>query len=67
VGQPPHQQHQPAFRDGLPGIQLKQLDLPPLQADGTIKEDTGLWLGFPSAPRWTGLLQLADQTTRSLR
>ncbi|MYM28759.1 dienelactone hydrolase [Duganella sp. CY15W] len=35
------------------GIQLKQqplqayLDLPPLQADGTIKEDTGLWLGFP--------------------
>jgi predicted dienelactone hydrolase len=35
------------------GIQLKReplqayLDLPPLQADGTIKEDPGLWKGFP--------------------
>ena len=35
------------------GIQLKglplqdYLDLPPLQADGTIKEDPGLWKGFP--------------------
>ncbi|TFW13780.1 alpha/beta fold hydrolase [Duganella callida] len=35
------------------GIQLKNepfqsyLDLPPLQADGTIKEDPGLWKGFP--------------------
>lgn len=35
------------------GIQLKQqplqsyLDLPPLQADGTIKPDAGLWKGFP--------------------
>jgi len=34
------------------GIQLKQqplqayLELPPLQADGTIKEDAGLWKGF---------------------
>jgi len=34
------------------GIQLKQqplqayLELPPLQADGTIKEDVGLWKGF---------------------
>jgi len=35
------------------GIQLKQqplqgyLDLPPLAADGTIREDAGLWKGFP--------------------
>ena len=35
------------------GIQLKQqplqayLDLPPQQADGTIKQDPGLWQGFP--------------------
>lgn len=35
------------------GIQLKQapwqayLDLPPLQADGTIRPDAGLWKGFP--------------------
>lgn len=35
------------------GIQLKQaplqayLDLPPLQADGTIRQDAGLWKGFP--------------------
>ncbi|MRW93771.1 dienelactone hydrolase [Duganella sp. FT80W] len=35
------------------GIQLKRqplqayLELPPLQADGTVKEDPGLWKGFP--------------------
>jgi hypothetical protein len=44
-------QHVTAFLASTSSSSARTLDLPPLQADGTIKEDTGLWLGFPSAPR----------------